>query len=303
MAEKDITEKILLSYADVFADVVNGLLVKGEQIIRPEDLADQTPRAIYKADGKVREIERDVAKRWLKNNIRIACIGFENETDPDRDMPLRVFAYDGAEYRTQLLKENKENPRYPVFTLVLYFGYKKHWNKPTWLHESVKIPEIFKPYVTDLKINLFEIAYLTDEQLSYFHSDFKVVADYFVQMQRNGKYTGSKDELKHVEAVFQLLSVMSGDSRFEEILNRTEESGKGGIKNMCDWIDMVLAEGETKGIIQGKIQGKIQGAIETYRDEMNLMPTEIINKIMVRYSLDKETAEKYVEETLGLEFV
>ena len=32
MAVKDITEKILLSYTDVFADVVNGLLFKGQQI-------------------------------------------------------------------------------------------------------------------------------------------------------------------------------------------------------------------------------------------------------------------------------
>ena len=34
MAVKDITEKILLSYTDVFADVVNGLLFKGQQISR-----------------------------------------------------------------------------------------------------------------------------------------------------------------------------------------------------------------------------------------------------------------------------
>lgn len=28
-----------------------------------------------------------------KNNIRIACIGFENQTEPDADMPLRVYSY------------------------------------------------------------------------------------------------------------------------------------------------------------------------------------------------------------------
>ena len=121
VAEKDITEKILLSYTDVFADVVNGLLFKGEPIIQPKDLVDQAPRAIYKADGRTREVERDVAKRWTKNRMRIACIGIENETQPDSDMPLRVFAYDGAEYRVQLLKENIKNPRYPVVTLVLYY--------------------------------------------------------------------------------------------------------------------------------------------------------------------------------------
>ena len=77
-----------------------------------------------------------MAKRWIKNNIRIACVGFENQSAPDSDMVLRVYGYDGAEYRAQLLKENKDNPRYPVVTLVLYFGYKRHWDASAWLHKE-----------------------------------------------------------------------------------------------------------------------------------------------------------------------
>ena len=252
MGEKDITEKILLSYADVFADVVNGLLFKGEQVIKQEELVDQAPRAIYKADGKTREVERDVAKRWLKNNIRIACIGFENEPKPDPYMPLRVFNYDGAEYRTQLLKENIEKPKYPVVTLVLYFGYKKRWNEPKSLHEAMDIPEKFKPFVADLKLNLFEIAYLTDEQLGYFHSDFRIVADYFVQKQRNGDYVPSREKLQHVEAVLQLLSVMTRDTRFEEVLNQEDGYDQGGVNNMCDVLDRV----EAKGVAIGRAEGE-----------------------------------------------
>ena len=45
--------------------ILNVLLFHGEQIIQPEDLVDQTPRAMYKADDKIREVERDVAKRWV----------------------------------------------------------------------------------------------------------------------------------------------------------------------------------------------------------------------------------------------
>jgi len=42
------------------------------------------------------------------------------------------------------LKENRDNPRYPVVTLVLYFGYKKRWDKATTLYESVNVPDLFK---------------------------------------------------------------------------------------------------------------------------------------------------------------
>ena len=72
MGDKDKAEKILEAYNDVFADICNVLLFKGEQLIQPDDLEDHTVRSAYKADGKIREIERDVAKRWVKNNIRIA---------------------------------------------------------------------------------------------------------------------------------------------------------------------------------------------------------------------------------------
>lgn len=238
MAEKDATEKILESYNDVFADIVNVLLFHGESIIKPDELIDQAPRSAYKADGRLREIERDVAKRWTKGNIRIACIGFENQTEPDADMPLRVYGYDGAEYRAQLLRENRGNPRYPVVTLVLYFGHDKRWDKPLTLYEAANVPELFRPFVSDMKINLFEIAWLTREQVRLFKSDFKIVADYFVQKRENGDYTPSPEKLNHVQATLQLLSAMTNDHRFEEVYNDSAEGG--GVQNMCDVLDCLV---------------------------------------------------------------
>lgn len=84
----------------------------------------QTTISAYKADGKLHEIDRDVAKRWKTGNLRLACVGFENQTSSDSDMPLRVIAYDGMEYRAQLLKKTVDEPdearkqeRYPVITM------------------------------------------------------------------------------------------------------------------------------------------------------------------------------------------
>ena len=37
-------------------------------------------------------------------------------------------------------------------------------------------------------MNLFQIAYLSDDQVQMFQSDFKIVADYFVQMRKNHDY-------------------------------------------------------------------------------------------------------------------
>ena len=72
-------------------------------------------------------------------------------------------------------------------------------------------------------------------------------------------------------------------------------------KNMCEALRDFLKEDFETAEARGEIRGEIKGAIRLYRDEMNLTPKEIIDRIMKRYSLDRKAAEKYVEETLGLE--
>ena len=91
MGAKDIMEKTLEGYNDVFADIMNVLLFQGERIVRDEELSDALPRSYYKASGEVREQERDVAKYWHNHQIRIAMLGIENQTEEDAEMPLRVI--------------------------------------------------------------------------------------------------------------------------------------------------------------------------------------------------------------------
>ena len=47
MGEKDIAEKILLAYNDVFSDIINVLLFGGQEIIRENDLEDQFHEASH----------------------------------------------------------------------------------------------------------------------------------------------------------------------------------------------------------------------------------------------------------------
>ena len=151
MGEKDITEKMLEDYNDVFADISNVLLWQGKQVILEDELENAKDKSQYKAeDGKIHEQERDVAKIWKKGEIRIAMCGFENQTTVDKDMPLRVIGYDGASYKSQTLSMKKE--RYPVITIILYFGMKP-WKRPFSIHECFEIPEEMKEYVSDYKIN------------------------------------------------------------------------------------------------------------------------------------------------------
>ena len=253
MAQKDASEKILEAYNDVFSDIVNVLLFKGKPVLSVNDLEDQAPRSYYKTDGRIHELERDVAKRWKNGSLRVACIGFENQTASDPDMPLRVIGYDGAEYRAQLANQQKEF--YPVVTMVLYFGHERHWSGQTTLKERLSIPEELDPYVNDYRINLFEIAFMEPKEVELFQSDFRAVADYFVQMQQNGDYKPKPQDLIHVQETLQLLSIMTNDHRFEEVYNEVSDGQKGEIRNMCDVLDRV----ENKGRAEGRAEGKMEG--------------------------------------------
>ena len=124
MGIKDLTEKILEDYNDIFADIVNVLVFKGKQRIKPETLVNTGVHSQYKNDktGVLHEQERDVAKYWMNGKVRIALCGLENQTAVEPKMPLRVFGYEGASYRGQL----EEKSAVPVITLVLYFG-NEHW--------------------------------------------------------------------------------------------------------------------------------------------------------------------------------
>jgi hypothetical protein len=96
MGQKDTTEKLLMDYNDVFADIVNGLLCKGEQVVQPCDLVMSQPISQYKVDGKIHEMERDVCKYWKPGNVRIALYGLENQTRVENFMPFRIIGYDGS---------------------------------------------------------------------------------------------------------------------------------------------------------------------------------------------------------------
>ena len=329
VSEKDFEEKRLEDFDDVFADILNVLLFKGIQRVAEDDLESGMTRSAYKIEEKYAEQERDVKKYWKNGQVRIAVYGLENQTGEDQDFIFRDFGYDGAEYRDQVRRRNeirKQNAKllseasdkstvklqpvpdfYPVVTLVLYFG-DVHWKSSLNLKDHLKIPEGLEEYVSDYKAHLFEIAFLPDEQVRMFKSDFRYVAEYFVASRKKKEgltpeFTITLDHLKHVEEFIELMNAITNSSRFSSLPKLIKE--RGGDNMMTILFDEAEARGEARGKAIGEARGKaigeIIGAIRLYHDEMNLMPAEIIKKIMVRFNLKRAEAEKYVEETLGLQ--
>ena len=289
MGEKDITEKILEDHNDVFADIINGLLFDGVQEIKPEALENTTVHAQYKAeDDKVHELERDIAKYWKEEKVELAICGIENQSKVEKHMPFRIIGYDGAAYRNQLQQERRK--MLPVVTIVLYFGTDRHWSSRKKIKELMEIPRCLDMYVNDYQMHVFEVAWLTEEQISRFHSDFKVVANFFVQKRKNRDYIpDDPTEIRHVDEVLKLLKVMTGDRRYEEIFRK-----KKGVRSMCDVAERLEKMGIAKGIEIGRIEGKMEGEIKVKM---------LVYKNLCREGFGEEEARRLTElpEDMSLE--
>ena len=240
MGEKDMSEKILEDYNDVFSDIVNVLLFHGQELIEPSALESISVHSQYKGeDAKLHEQERDVAKKWKRYNVQLAIIGIENQTAVEKKMPFRLI-------------------------------------------------------VNDYKMEVFEIAWLTDEQLEMFKSDFKVVARFFVNKRRDPDYVADDPtEIQHVDEVLKLLSVMTGDRDYENVIC---DEMKGQVKSMCDVAERLKNIGRQEGFQAGRSEGRLEGRSEGRSEErINAVKFAISlgaseEKILTQYS--KEEYEK-----------
>ena len=248
MNGKDITQKMLERYNDVFADIVNVLLFNGKRIVDEDALIDTPVDSALKLDGEIHSQYRDVAKYWKNSQINIALFGLENQTVPDKLMPMRVIGYDGAEYKKQVLEENRYKKKYPVITLVLYMGYERNWKYSNSLLELLEVDEKLKPYVSDYKINVFEIAFLDKEKIDLFKSDFRMLADYLYQMRTSNSYKGDESDIKHVDEILMLMSAMSG---FENVENIIKVAHERKVNNMKGFFELA----EEKGLELGREEG------------------------------------------------
>jgi len=215
------------------------------------------------------------------------------------DMPLRVIGYDGSSYRDEMnhdeividegtgKKHKIRHKRYPVVTIVLYFG-KTPWKKPLSLYDVLEISDELKPFVSDYKINLIDVPRLTGEQVEKFTSDFQIIADYFVQLNESKEYIPKDKTIRHTDSFLKLMSVLTQDDKYVE-MSKEISYDKEGV-NMCEVLDKVEARGEARGMAIGEARGK---AIGKTIGALN-KTVEILRVIIAKNSWSKEQAMEFI---------
>ena len=269
LGEKDILEKKLLMFNDVFADFVNGIMFDGKDVVKEDELVDLSGWSHYKGDdSKHRFQDRDVVKLWKKENVVISLIGIENQDIPDEDMVFRVISYDGASYRTQLVEKERRKRKketeningkvdiFPVITFVIYYG-EEEWKHETTLHKRLNLDSELKHYVSDYSINLIDLKKLSEDDINKFKKDFKLIADYMV---KGSKHRADRIDLNHPEEVSELILRLTGEDL--PIPIESEEGGKNMEKFFEPMFERAEARGEARGRAEGRAEGEARGRAE-----------------------------------------
>lgn len=262
MGELDLREKNLFAIDTIFAALLNAFLIpKGAQPIRPEDITDAPTEIVTLVRGGVVHRFRDIFKCVRDRlSIGLAFLGLENQTHFDKDMPMRIMAYDALSYCRQFETLKPGEKLLPVVTFVLYFGYDKCWNGPRSLSECFEVPEQLKPFFCDYSIHVIELAWLTDEEIERLTGDLKTLARCLRSFREHNFEDDFDDTIEHPDAVLRLLEKITGESSFKKM--RQTYSEKENLR-MCEIFEAMRNNykmiGKEEGLREGKKEGKEEG--------------------------------------------
>lgn len=251
----EVSKKQLEEYPEVFADIVNVLIFNGEKVVKPEELTIDRTFPFSRKKG-----EHQVTQTWTqgKSRVKFSYLAFETPMVLNGYIPLRTIGYDGAVYKSDFEKATKTSDVCPIISIVAYFGFEKRWSMPTSLKSCFKMPKVLSSFMSDYKTNLFEIAWLDDNKIKQFESDFRFIVDYYTQARKNVLWQPIEGEAEHIDEVFEMLTDMTDDERFLIVLERPRLGGDSKMPSIVlDRIENgAMMAGRDDGVKTGKEYGK-----------------------------------------------
>lgn len=279
MGKNDVKINRWLSEKKRYADLFNGILFDGKQIIHAEELEPADRKAeilLEEKTGKETAAERyrDIVMQW-NQGMELAVLAVKSQDKVHYAMPVRNMIYDGLTYKNQidsmwekhkaaedkttdaeyLSRYKKEDKLKPVITLVFYYG-AEPWDgeKDIYgmlgLNDKYKEIDRMKKFIPNYHINLVDAArindlevFMTDLQLILGVLKYKNQKDEFIQyIHENQDYFSRVDK-----ETYQVMRVFLNSEK--QLKNVVREEDKEEI-DMCKALEELYAEGIEQGIEQ-----------------------------------------------------
>lgn len=331
MGKADVNVNIWLSEKKRFANLFNGVIYGGRQVILPEDLEEVNPVSsvsVKNRTGKTKNMKkyRDIIMKW-RNQATLVLLANESQDKVHYAMPHKVMLYDGMDYETQIRnnwknfndrrKQNKKarlplehltageylsrfrkNDRLiPIISLVFYYG-SEPWDGPVDLYDMFQLEgtkeenEILEKYLPNYKINLVDAERLED--VEKFSDDLQVILTML-------RYRDSKEELTDYinenKKFFQNVDYETSQA-MKAFLNMKQIPGEAEHKeemvDMCKAIQEMYDDGVKDGIQQGVEQGRTELLKEQIQRKLKKekTPTQIAEEL----EESVEVIEKIIKE-------
>lgn len=269
MGQKDLAQNDYFNDKVRFADVCNGFLFQGKQIINANELLEAQTDIVYREGDVLHKVIPDKVHIW--NGFCIGILGVENQTMVDYHMVFRIMKTEAIAYERQwkdrerelrrqgILNEkaqlcwntiSKEAKFLPIIMIVIYFGIDKPWDGATYLHDMLDMDKMLEPYVANYKINLFDFHKYSD--FSFFRTEnrelFEVLScatdeEKMNKLLQNNLDRYGKLPIDVVSTIFRLSGI---DLNAMKVYKEKEQE----VVDMCKAWDDHMERGRKEGIEQ-----------------------------------------------------
>lgn len=342
MNKKPVTRKAsdaevyeTLSDATIFADLFNGAVFGGEQILNAGMLSPCNEKKQQIVRGRKKH---SVILKRIRDNQKIAqfpdgqlavILASENQRLVHYAMPVRNMMYDCMDYADQIknyvkkhrdkkdLKAGaeflsglkKDEKLMPVLTIVFYYG-EEAWDGPGCLHDMIDFPEKLLPlkeYFPNYKLNLVSSATVD------YHNFKTGLCEVFELLSVADSKERMKEFLAQHEEHYGHLDGETCDliTKFLDIpvleKKRSELTAEGEV-DMCTAIREMIEEGRQEGRQEGEVYSSIIILRKLYQKNFQLneiaelleMPIQMVMKAVELISQavpisNKEIADRVIK--------
>lgn len=261
MGKNDVSLKSYLSDKRRFADLFNGTLMGGSQVIDASRLEDSPTVVSVSDESGIMERINDITMRYTYDGSSLALIMLENQDYIDYTMPLRVMLQQAMAYDRQIrdIKSQNKNSEWqsrdeylskvrktdkilPVVILIAYWG-ENEWQGAKSIHDMLSFnphTEGLRQFVPEYRINFVDIKkYKNSEK---FKTELKTFSGlYFCKgsKRKMSEYIKSHKECSNIDSdTFWAIANIAGRRCMKEMekYNEKEEINMGNAFEE-NWLD------------------------------------------------------------------
>lgn len=321
MGKKDENQSLFYESKERFADLFNGCIFQGNNVINPQELAESDSVMVLnlpKAKDRASKIIADKIYSW--KGISTSVMILESQSYVDYGMVLRVMKDEIAAYDKQRRKgleewkkencdtsntisnKNSSTPKksssefissmhpkqklIPVLTLVLYIGTDTPWDGRAQLYDLMDIEDALKPYINNYKINIYDFHQHND--FSIFKTENRLLFELLsVANDKNKMIQMMENNENFHHADPEVIKMIIGSTGMNIDLKKIQKNEKGEY-DMCkaieEWKKDLIIEGYNRGEQDGYNKGReieLKNNVNTLMNNMKLSLKETLDLLNV----------------------